>query len=211
VQGRILHGTKRMLGSVEGGMHRSEIYALSAVVVAILCLLGFGAVRRWLKRRFATLDWLPEYFTAAAKTMQDILWGALLPFVAWGIWFIVSNPPTWVNATAIGTALFLAGYYVWRADHVRLIPRFEVKDFCYQDTPTTDAGGHPTGRSTWVQLLPKCLTDADVETCEGHLRRILHWSNSESRWEETPMNESVMLHWSHEDIYATPNISCIRG
>jgi hypothetical protein len=35
VQGRILHGTKRMLGSVEGGMHRSEIYALSTVVVAI--------------------------------------------------------------------------------------------------------------------------------------------------------------------------------
>jgi hypothetical protein len=81
---------------------------------------------RWLNKRFGTFDLLPEYFTAAASQMQNILWGALLPFVAWGIWFVLGNPPMWVNATAIGLALFLAGYYVWRADHIRLEPKVEI-------------------------------------------------------------------------------------
>jgi hypothetical protein len=80
----------------------------------------------WLKKRFSTFDLLPEYFTSAASEMQNILWGALLPFLAWGIWFIVSTPPTWINVTALGLALFMAGYYVWRADHVRLQQKIEV-------------------------------------------------------------------------------------
>ena len=81
---------------------------------------------RWLNKRFGTFDLLPEYFTAAASQMQNILWGALLPFLAWGIWFIVSTPPTWVNLLAVGFALFLAGYYVWRADHLRLLQKIEI-------------------------------------------------------------------------------------
>jgi hypothetical protein len=52
---------------------------------------------RWIGRRFKTFDLLPEYFTAATQQMQNILWGALLPFVAWGIWFVVSNPPMWIK------------------------------------------------------------------------------------------------------------------
>lgn len=85
-------------------------------------------ISHWFKRRFQTFDLLPQYFTAAASQMQNILWGALLPFLAWGIWFIVSNPPTWVNVTAVGVALFMAGYYVWRADHVRLEQKIEVTE-----------------------------------------------------------------------------------
>jgi len=81
---------------------------------------------KWINKRFGTFDLLPEYFTAAGRRMQDVLWGALLPFLAWGLWFIVSTPPTWINVTAVGLALFMAGYYVWRADHIRLIPRLDV-------------------------------------------------------------------------------------
>lgn len=83
-------------------------------------------VLRWFRQRFGTLDLLGEYFAAAAQQMQDILWGALLPFVAWGIWFIVSTPPTWINVAAVGLALFMAGYYVWRADHIRLEPNLHI-------------------------------------------------------------------------------------
>src|ERR1700733_3028951 len=85
-------------------------------------------ISQWFGRRFQTFDRLPQYFTAAASQMQNILWGALLPFLAWGIWFIVSNPPTWVNVTAVGLALVMAGYYVWRADHVRLEQKNEVTE-----------------------------------------------------------------------------------
>lgn len=80
----------------------------------------------WLNKRFGTFDLLPEYFTAAGQQIQNVLWGALLPFLAWGIWFIVGTPPTWVNATAVGVALFLSGYYVWRADHIRLQQRIKI-------------------------------------------------------------------------------------
>jgi hypothetical protein len=80
----------------------------------------------WLKKRLKTFDLLPEYFTAAMETMQDVLWGGLLPFVVWGIWFILGNPPMGVNITALGIALFLAGYYAWRADHVRLQKTIEI-------------------------------------------------------------------------------------
>jgi hypothetical protein len=97
--------------------------------LAEVCAMDKTSIRkvfRWIAKRFHTLDRLPEYFDAAAGQMQDILWGALLPFLAWGIWFIVSTPPTWINVTAIGSALFMAGYYVWRADHLRLEKKIEV-------------------------------------------------------------------------------------
>ncbi len=81
---------------------------------------------KWLNKRFGTFDLLPEYFTAAGQQIQNVLWGALLPFLVWGIWFIVGTPPVWINWTAVLLALFIAGYYVWRADHIRLEKKLEV-------------------------------------------------------------------------------------
>ncbi|HZZ14607.1 MAG TPA: hypothetical protein VFE08_01455 [Candidatus Sulfotelmatobacter sp.] len=159
-----------------------------------------GKLLRWLK----TFNLFREYLREAGAHWQEVLGGASLPFLIWGIWFIVANPPVWINWSAVLLALLIAGYFVWRADHVRLMPKFEVRDYCFQDTPTQDTTGKPTGTSTWVQLLPKCLTDADVKACQGHLRRILRWSNRNNCWEETPLNETVELHWSHEDMYAAP-------
>jgi hypothetical protein len=75
---------------------------------------------QWINKRFGTFDLLPQYFTAAGQQIQNVLWGALLPFLVWGIWFIVGTPPAWINWTAVFIALFIAGYYVWRADHARL-------------------------------------------------------------------------------------------
>jgi len=139
---------------------------------------------------------LPEYFTAAASQMQNILWGALLPFVAWGIWFIVSNPPMWINATAIGLALFLAGYYVWRADHVRLLPKFEVSEVCAQVTETND----PHNPSLFIQVIVRCLTDAPVYECRGHLLRVSSRFNSEEKWQLTDMNAPLFLGWDYYGI-----------
>jgi hypothetical protein len=177
-------------------MHRSAILSISAAIIVVLCLLAFQKSRQWLKRRFATFDWLPEYFTSAARTMQDILWGALLPFVAWGIWFIVSNPPTWVNATAIGTALFLAGYYVWRADHIRLIPGFKIDSYALQESDTIDGLEKKTGWSVFFQLQPKCLTEAHVDDCRGLITSIEMWDGFNNGW-NTVESEVMYLGWSH--------------
>jgi hypothetical protein len=155
---------------------------------------------QWFKRRFTSFDLLPEYFTAAAKEMQNVLWGALLPFVGWGIWFIVSTPPAWVNWMAVLLAVLLGGYYTWRADHIRLLPRFEVKRFHVQHTPAN------LGRFVIVQLELACTTEAVVEECQGWLLAIKHkypeGSGVESvKWEETAINEPLVLQWSISDSY----------
>ena len=122
----------------------------------------------------------------------------------YGLYSLFKTPPPLANWLAIVGALFLAGFYLWRADHIRLMPKFEAHEVRIQDSPTADKGGNPTGSSTLVQLLPKCLTDAEIENCQGHLRRILRWSYFNNRWEETEMNETVLLHWSHEDEAPVP-------
>jgi hypothetical protein len=131
-------------------------------------------VARWLKRRFGTFDLLPEYFTAAIQQMQNILWGALLPFVAWGIWFIVSTPPTSVNVVAIGLALFMAGYYVWRADHLRLARKISITGLRVQEWTIIPRGsigeGHPA-RSYYLEIVNESdgTTIGDVSVQLRHI------------------------------------------
>jgi hypothetical protein len=97
-------------------------------------------VLRWLKKWIETLDLLPEYFTSAIGQWQAVLWGVSTPALVWGIWFIVGTPPQWMNVTAVFLGLFMAGYYVWCADHVRLqqkivVPRVHQQDpFVHQES-----------------------------------------------------------------------------
>jgi hypothetical protein len=168
---------------------------------------SIDSLRDWTaaRRRDLSLSLLPGYFGKVATTWQGILWGGSVLFVIWGIHFIVGNPPTWVNWTAILAALFLAGYYVWRNDHIRLLPKFSVREIKYQPTPTMNSiTREPTGTSVWVQLLLRCLTDSPVQECSGHLRQVFRWSQEKQKWEETDMNESVRLGWSHGDEKHSP-------
>ena len=97
-------------------------------------------------------------------------------------------------------ALFTAGYYVWRPDHIRLMPKFRVTRVAPQHTPLANKfTGERMGECVYLQLHFECLTDVDVQQCAGHLRRILRWSEESWDWEETQMNESVRLGWSHDD------------
>jgi|SRR5215469_2486478 len=139
-----------------------------------------------------------KYFSLVFLQWQSLLWGASLLAVLWGLWFIVGAPPTWVNWVVVLCALFIAGYYVWREDHVRLLPQFEASKFCRQLTPTTDGTGRPIGESIYVQLLPKCLTQANVEECRGILTSVDRWNGLKHTW-ETIESEPMFLQWSHGD------------
>jgi hypothetical protein len=150
----------------------------------------------WIYKRFGTFDLLPQYFMAAGQQIQNVLWGALLPFLIWGIWFIVSNPPAWVNVTAVGVALFLAGYFVWKADHVRLIPKLGVGD----DIDMKFTGiGVPDKKKRTVQVLVKCETEGPVKDCRGQLLRVSKWAEGDGKWEITHINETLDLEWSYVD------------
>src|SRR5580658_10402196 len=120
-------------------------------------------IGQWFKRRFRELDLLEKYFPLLFTRWQAALWGGSVLAVAFGWRFIVSDWPPYVKITACVVALFFAGYYVWRVDHIRLIPRFEVTRHVTQSTETVDGVGHISGSSIFSQLLPKCLTEANVE------------------------------------------------
>jgi hypothetical protein len=160
-----------------------------------------GKLHRW----FKTFDLLPGYFKAVYVQWHEVLWGATVPAVIFFLWWSIGLPPTKAVVGWFVCALFLAGYYLWRADHVRLMPKFAVRGVKYQPTPTMNPKtGQHTGTSVYVQLLLKCLTEASVEDCAGHLKAIHRWSEEKQKWEETDLNESVRLGWSHGDERHSP-------
>src|ERR1039457_4612011 len=94
-------------------------------------------LRQWFKRRYQELDLLYEYFRLVFTRWQALLWGGSVLAVLWGVHYILDEWPSWINWTAITVALFFAGFYTWRADHVRLIPQLAAQNAVLQITPVT--------------------------------------------------------------------------
>jgi hypothetical protein len=149
---------------------------------------------RWLKTRFETFDLLPDYFGAVVKNWHDILWGASVFAVAFLIWWFLGNPPTWIIGVYLVGAMFIAGYYAWRSDHLRLIPKLEIAQIVLTPTPTDQQI-----QLIVVHIIPKCLTDAPVEGCKGYLLRVLRWSEDTKDWAPTEIDEPLDLLWSIYD------------
>jgi hypothetical protein len=74
------------------------------------------------------------------------------------------------------------------------MPQFEVKQFVEQSTPVL-FGGRPIGPAIYFQLVPKCLTDANVEECRGFLTAV-HVFREQG---DTSESEVLPLQWSHGD------------
>jgi hypothetical protein len=157
-------------------------------------------IGQWFKRRFLELDLLEEYSPLLFTRWQAALWGGSVLAVAFGWHFVTADWPYPVKVTACIMALFFAGYYVWRADHIRLIPKFQVTECVIKPAIDTEPlTGRRVGRSIWVQLVPECLTEAPVNNCEARLVNVLHRYSPEDKWEHTEMDESVPMGWSLQD------------
>ena len=85
--------------------------------------------------------------------------------------------------------VLVAGYYVWRADHLRMIPKLVVRGTRVQDTPIT-ANGMIYDNRRFVQLTPTCLTDAPVYECVAYLQRVERFDGN--RWEETSLDRNLI-------------------
>ncbi len=83
-------------------------------------------IGQWFRRRFKELDLLERYFPLVFTRWQAAIWGGSVLAVAFGWRFITSDWPYPVKLTACVVALFFAGYYVWRADHLRLERKLEI-------------------------------------------------------------------------------------
>ena len=154
-------------------------------------------ISQWLKRRFKELDLLEEYFPLVFTRWQAALWGGSVLAVGWGIYFIVvSTAPAswaWINWVAVLFALFFAGYYVWRIDHIRLTPKIRLGSIRKWDAPTNSLDL----RRHFRQIEVECATEAPLEDCKGQLLRVLKWSEHNQQWKNTSLDELLDLSWSN--------------
>jgi hypothetical protein len=144
-----------------------------------------------LREGFDRLLW--EYWLAFKDKAWEVFWGPTVLGIVFGLvtlWYSPARPWFLLYVLAV---VFLTGYYLWRTDHIRLIPRLRAKAVLLQETPT--AFEHIRG--IYVQVKVVCLTEASVSECRGHLVRVCKKDYpDQDQWEETEMNESVYLAWS---------------
>jgi hypothetical protein len=137
---------------------------------------------------------MPGYFRALAKQWLNILFGETLVGIGFLIWWALGAPTNHALIIVFVVAMFVAGYYAWRADHVRLLPQLSIGSVVVQETPTEASGEK---RAVFVQVELICK-DAPVEECRGHLLRVYKRYMGESEWTLTQMNERLDLEWSHK-------------
>ena len=188
-----------------------SIRALATIVAISLVICAIPKARAWLTQRIKTFDYLWDYFVAFYRNFIDVVWGVAVvsivlgvPFLVWSLVTQFVSIPVWLNWTAILLAWLITGYYVWRVDHLRLIPNFEITAYTVQLTDTFDKqSGLKNGWSSYFQLLPRCLTDANVEDCRGLLTSVEMYDGFKHSW-ETVESETMFLQWSHGDESTEP-------
>lgn len=153
---------------------------------------------RWFRHQFAKLLLVPAYFRVIAKEWMNILFGETLVGVVFLLWWALANPRNPPLILVFVAAMFVAGYYAWLVVHVRLVPKLEISEFSTQNTETFDATGARNGWAEYIQLVPKCLTEANVEECRGILTSIEMFDGHLNDW-RTMEHETMLLEWSHGD------------
>jgi hypothetical protein len=114
--------------------------------------------------------------------------------VAFGWHFITADWPYPVKVTACVVALFVAGYYVWHADHVRLIPKFSVTTLCPpNETDTEDRNV----TNLFIQIIPECLSNAPVHGCRARLLQVSKRFEESENWRVTSMDSPLFLDWDY--------------
>src|SRR6266851_1076324 len=97
----------------------------------------FKLVWRWFVAHWKEFDLFFDYWPAVADRFNSIVWGTgILSFFLFTVWLSLATPPMRLLIMGFFGALLLAGYYTWRADRLRLIPRLQLK-FCRHWLPMT--------------------------------------------------------------------------
>jgi hypothetical protein len=126
----------------------------------------------------------------------EIFWGAGVIGLICTSLTLYYAPSRWLLGWVVAWVFLVAGYFVWRAYHVRLVPRFQVTEIIAQETDTEN----PDVFNLFVQIVTKCLTEAPVHGCQGHLLRVWHRDNDEDDWVLTSMNAPLFLGWDYYSI-----------
>jgi hypothetical protein len=143
------------------------------------------------RKQFQTLESIPQYFRAIAKEWMNILFGETLVGVVFLIWWALGSPPL---VLIFVLAALVAGYYVWRSEYERFMPKVGIVRIRPELTPTSE------GYSLLViHLVPECLTDSPVQECVAHILHVFKREADSKSWEPTAINEPLALTWSIYD------------
>jgi hypothetical protein len=126
----------------------------------------------WIERHAKTFDLFPEYAKAVYQRWNEYFFEALVlaPIV---VWWMFGSPPMWLIVWAFIIALVVADYYTWRADYLRLLPKLEFAPQVFTEMNTAlTINTHMPYTVQYIQLLPRCCTNAPVEQCRGRLLRV---------------------------------------
>ena len=141
------------------------------------------------------LDWrlIRDYWKAVREHAWETFWGAGVPGIAFTIYTLWHAPARPYIPWAVAWAMLVAGYFIWRADHVRLIPKLIIGDIHMIYTSM----GIPIHKARFVQFWVSCATEGALENCRGKLLRISRWNDGQ--WEPTHIDEPLDLLWSYVD------------
>jgi hypothetical protein len=158
---------------------------------------GWRSFKEGLDRRFI---W--EYWLAVKNHSWEIFWGAGVIGIICTIFTLYYSPSRNLLGWVVAWLFLVAGYFVWRADHIRLIPKLKIAGTGFQDTPVV-RDGRVVDHRTFVQLLPECLTESPVYECVGYLQRIER-RGGQNQWEEIALDRNLRLGWSEENLELHP-------
>jgi hypothetical protein len=116
---------------------------------------GFRSFKEGLDRK---LIW--EYWLAVKEHAWEIWWGAGVIGVICTAFTLYYVPSRWVLGWAVAWVFLVAGYYVWRADHIRLQQKIEVTRVGTHSWPHRDGG-------TGTQYLFEIVNKSEALTIRG--------------------------------------------
>jgi hypothetical protein len=183
--------------------HTEIIGALVGVMVLIFLVLSkqlSSSIQRCNQGLDRELLW--KYFLAFKEKWWELFWGPTVLGVVFGIATIWYPPARIVFFIYVLIVAFLAGYYLWRDNYVRLIPKLGISGTRFQDTPVT-SNDVILDHRVFVQLTPECLTESPVYECVGYLQKI-EKRVEENQWEETALDRNLVLNWGEDKVELHP-------
>ncbi len=140
---------------------------------------------RSLTEHFKKLAELPDYLSSVKRQWVDVAWGVGMPAVAFIVlWSLEVIKDKRTIAYFFLWALLVAGYYVWRADHIRLVPRVRFEGFASDFTPS----------EVDVQVTLACTTESVVHDCMVYVVKIC--KRDGDTWVDLLENNALPVDWT---------------
>ena len=157
---------------------------------------GFRTFKEGLDRKLFWTYWI-EFKDKA----WEVFWGPTLLGVAFGIATLWYSPARSWFLLYVLIVVFLAGYYLWRVNYVRLMRKLGLGEISMKYTGT--GPDHPDQKRRYVQVLVKSEAEGLIKDCRAQLLRISRWvknpEENDGKWDITNINETLDLEWSFVD------------